>query len=213
VYLYHVFVELYKLLILVSPRIGSSIIRVCPAAHTSLIPIIYGRSPRPCHLEHNSLSEYSLVHALISSIRSHGVKSSDLSVGSRKESGMVVVGQLIHGHVYRWSKESGHVIVHSTLKCIVVAKQISAELVAVLFNTAEEPCDRFHECIIVHDRIPLVTLQPALWITIVLSQNYRIRICLFNISPELAPELVVVLWGMSQIRSHVKSPSICIIWR
>ena len=126
---------------------------------------------------------------------------------------MVVVGQLIHGHVYRWSQESGHVIVHRALERVIITQKVTAELVAVLLNTAEEPCDRLHERIVVHDSIPLISLQPALWITIVLSQNYRIRICLFNISPELPPELVVVLWGMSQIRSHVKSPSICIIRR
>ena len=141
------------------------------------------------------------------------MKSSDLSVGSRKESGMVVVGQLIHGHIYRWSKESGHVIVHRALERVIITQKVTAELVTVLLNTAEEPCDRLHKRIVVHDSIPLISLQPALRITVVLRQNNGIRISLFYISPELPPELVIVLRGMSQIRSHVKSPSIRIVWR
>ena len=186
-YSYHVLVELYQLLVLMSPWVSSSVVWICPSAHTGLIAIVYGRSARPC------LSEYTLVHALIGGIRSHGVKSSDLSVGSREESGMVVVGQLIHGHVYRWSQESGHMVVHRTLERIVITQKVSAELIAVLLNTAEKPCDRLHERIVVHDCIPLVALQPALRITIVLRQNDGIWVGLLYISPELTPELVVVL--------------------
>ena len=59
-----------QILIFLSPRIGSSVIRICPSGHTSFIPIIKGGCPGPGHLYYNGLTENSRVIALICRIRS-----------------------------------------------------------------------------------------------------------------------------------------------
>ena len=81
----------------------------------------------------------------------------------------------------------------------------------MLLHAGKKPGYRFHKRIIVHDRIPLVTLQPGGRITVMLCQNNCFRICLFHNFTEFSPELVIVLRGLSEVRCHIEPPSVRII--
>ena len=64
------FVECDQFLIFMSPRIGSSVIRICKSTDTSLITIIYRRSSDPGHLHNNRFTHNRFIHILVRSFRS-----------------------------------------------------------------------------------------------------------------------------------------------
>ena len=104
-------------------------------------------------------------------------------------------------------------IIHGSHKCIRITQQITTELITVFLNTSQEPGNRLHKCIIVHNGIPLIALQPFLWISIMLCQYNCIWICLFDCVTEHSPELVIIFLRMSEICCYIQSPTIHIIWR
>ena len=205
--------ELYQFLIFPSPWIGAPVIRIRPSAKSGFISIINRRCARPGHLEYNCLPENSFIHALIRCFRSHRMGTAYLSVCSCQESGMVMVGQLVHGNFKRRALKSRHMMIHGSHKCIRIAKQIAAEFITVFFHACQKPSNRFHKCIIVHNRIPLVSFQPWFWVAIMLCKHDCIWICFFYRIPEHFPELVIVFFRMSQICRYIQPPAIYVIWR
>ena len=72
------FVECDQFLIFMSPRIGSSVIRICKSTDTSLITIIYRRSSDPGHLHNNRFTHNRFIHILVRSFRSQMFHTANL---------------------------------------------------------------------------------------------------------------------------------------
>ena len=72
--------------------------------------------------------------------------------------------------------KGSHMSLHSPDKGITVSIKVIPALITVLLHTGQEPGQRLHKCVIVHDRIPLITLQPALRVAVMLSQNNGIGV-------------------------------------
>ena len=88
--------------------------------------------------------------------------SSHPVVGSGQETGMVMVGQLIHGHLQRRRmKTVSYDGSWRPRKVLLISQQIIPVLIAVLLHTGQKPGQRLHKCIIVHHRIPLISLEPG----------------------------------------------------
>ena len=121
---------------------------------------------------------------------------------------MVVVGQLIHGGQYGGGLHAAHVVAHGVEKVLAVPPQLPAEAVAVLLHSGQKPGKGLHERVVVHHRIPLVSLQPGSRVAVVLRQNQGVGIDLLDRAAELAPKLVVVLRRMAQVRRHVQAPAV-----
>ena len=84
----------------------------------------------------------------------------------------------------------------------------------MLLHSRQEPGYRFHKGVVIHHRIPLVTLQPGGWIAVMLRQNDGVGIGTFHASAEIPPETVVKIRGMAQIRRHIQPPAVRIEgWR
>ena len=106
-----------------------------------------------------------------------------------------------------------HMSLHSPNKGITVSIKVIPALITVLLHARQEPGQRFHKGIVVHNRIPLIPLQPALRISVMLCQNDRIGICLLYSFPEILPELMVKFIAVPKICRYIQSPSIYIIRR
>ena len=130
-----------------------------------------------------------------------------------KETGMIMVGQLIHGDLKRRSEHTGHVVPHGAHKVVRISPQICPPLITVLLHSCQEPGERFHKCIIVHDAVPLISLQPVDRVAIVFCQDQRIGVCALHFFSETLPEHMVIFIAAAQIRCDVQSPSIHIIRR
>ncbi len=62
-----------------------------------------------------------------------------------------------------------HMVVHRAEKAVPIPIQALIIAVAVFLHARQEPGERLHERIVVHDGIPLVSLQPSAGIAIVLG--------------------------------------------
>ena len=194
------------------PWISPSIIRISKSADPGLIPVINRRRTRPRHLNDYRFPHDGYINALIGCLCPQGIRPSHLLVGSGKESGMVMVGKFIHCYMERGGGEAGHMMVHCPYKAVCIAVQVAPVIVAVLLHTCQEPCHRLHKGIVIHDRIPLFTVEPFPWRTIMLCQHYGIGICLPDSPSEFSPEIMVIFRTVSQIGCHIQTPSVCIIW-
>ena len=103
-------------------------------------------------------------------------------------------------------------MLHGTDKGLTVTVEVFPVLIAVFLHSCQKPGHRLHKSVIVHNRIPLITQKPALRISVVFCKDHRIRISLFYRFSELFPEMVVKIIAVSQICSHIQSPSIYVIW-
>ena len=193
----HFFIESDQLLILLSPGIRPPVIRIRKPDLAGLIPIIQRRRPRPRHLNHNRLAQHRLIRILRSRIRPNIRHTPHTMIRSREEPRMIMIIQLIHRRIQRRRIKRRHMIRHRPDKTLTVSEKPLVKLITVLLHTREEPGNRLHKRIIVHHRIPLVALQPAHRIAVVLSQNNCLRIRLLHNAPELLPELVVKLRAVS----------------
>ena len=153
----HIPVKIHKHHIFFSPWIGSAVIRIGESTHACLIPIINRRCARPCHLNNNCFPENPKVDAILCGFRSMGFHTSHGSVGPRKKSRMIVVGQFIHRTLQLGCLETCHKVAHSSLKIIHLSLFLRDILVTVFFHSCQKPCQRFHKGIVIHDCIPLVT--------------------------------------------------------
>ena len=207
----HFFVEIKQFLILMSPRIGTAVIRIRKSTYTCLVSIIDSWCPRPGHLDRDRLSHNCRIDILRGSLRACIRNPSHTAVRSGKEPGVVMVGQFIHRHMKCRHMKGAHMRPHSCNKGLTVSIQIFPVFITVFLHTGQEPCHRFHKSIIIHDRIPLISLKPSLRIAIMLGKNECFRICLLDCPAEIFPELMIKLIAVSKIRCHVQSPAICTV--
>ena len=64
----NILVKRQQHLILMSPGIGSPVIRIRESADTGFISVVDRRCARPGHLDHNALPEHCLIDALLRSL-------------------------------------------------------------------------------------------------------------------------------------------------
>ena len=145
-------------LILMSPGIRSAVVRICETTDTGLISVIDCRSTRPCHLDHNAFPEDCLIDTLFRSLGSQCIGTSHLMICSRQETGMIMVGQFIHCHLPAGHGETGGMMPHSTPEALGIAEQILPVVIAVFLHTGQKPGHGLHECIVVHNGIPFISL-------------------------------------------------------
>ena len=119
-----------------------------------------------------------------------------------------MVGQLVHGRHHRVGLHTAHMVSHGVKKSLTISPYAPVITVAVFLHASQKPRDRFHERVVIHDRIPLISLQPGSRIPVVLRQNQRFRISLFYGLAEPAPEFVIVFCRVSQVGSHIQTPAI-----
>ena len=118
-------------------------------------------------------------------------------IGPGKETGMVMVGQLVHGRHHRVGLHTAHMVSHGVKKSLTISPYAPVITVAVFLHAGQKPRDRFHERVVIHDGIPLIPLQPGSRIPVVLRQNQRLRIGLFYGLAEPAPEFVIIFRRVS----------------
>lgn len=186
-------VKFDQLQIFLSPWVCSPAVGICPAADACLIPVVKGRGSRPCHLDDHGLTHHTELHTLLRLLRSHGADTAHHLVCPGEKPGMVMVGQLVHSCHHCVGLHTAHVVLHGIEKCFSISPQAAVEAVAVLFHTSQEPCHRLHKGIIIHDRVPLVSLKPWGRIPIVLRKYQSLRIGFLYGLTEFAPEGMVVL--------------------
>ena len=212
-YPYHLFVKLKQLPIFFTPRIGSSIVRICKPTQAHFVSIVNRRSSYPCHLNCHRFSHNRTVDSFLRSLRSHMFGAADNMIRTGQESGMIMIGQLVHCHLQRRCKHACHKVTHRTYKIIRISPQICPAFIAVFLHSGKEPCQRLHKRVIVHDTVPLVTLEPFNRISVMLCQDQCIRIRLFYLFSETFPKHVVIFIAAPQICSYIQPPPVYIIGR
>ena len=153
--------ESNQFLIFVSPRICPPVIRIREPADTRLVPIIDRGRARPCHLDHYRLAKHRFIHARVSRLRSERIRPSHFMVRSCKESGVIVIGQLVHRHQKRRHGKGSAVMSHGSPEIVRITPHIFSVIVAVFLHPCQKPGHRLHKGVIIHDRIPFLPLQPV----------------------------------------------------
>ena len=142
------------------PWIGSAAVRIGKATNTCFITIIKCRCSRQSHLNNYSLTQYCLIDILTSCFRCSIANSSYPAIRSGQKSGMIMIIQFIHGCFQRLTVELSGLIGNRINKHICISQQILSKLVTVFLHSRQEPGYRLHKGIIVHNCIPLISLQP-----------------------------------------------------
>ncbi len=156
-----ILVEGDEFLIFLAPGIGAAAVGIRKAAKAGLVAVVNRRCAHPGHLHNDTLSEHRLVDALGCGVGAQGIGSAHLMIGAGQEAGVIVIGKLVHGHLPAWHGKTGGVMAHGAPKTVRVAQKVLPEVVAVLLHACQEPGHRLHEGIVVHDRIPFISLEPV----------------------------------------------------
>ena len=123
-----------------------------------------------------------------------------------------MVGKLVHAAHQRRLR---HVLLplplHGCPESVRVADKTGVIGVVVLLHACQEPGDRIHESLVVHDRVPLFAAQPVRRIHIVLGEDEGIGIRFFDHFAEALPEVVVEDLGMAKVRCHIQSPAVRVV--
>src|SRR5699024_3463409 len=135
VYPYDIFMKSDQFLVFSSPGIGSPIIRVGKTAESCFVSIIDGRRSRPCHLDYHSLPEDGLVYILLGSFTSQIFYPSHFMIGSCKETGVIMIRQLIHGSHQRRRIETGHMIFHRADKTVTISQHALVKFITVFLHS------------------------------------------------------------------------------
>ena len=155
------FMKSNQLLILMPPWVSPPVIRIGKTANTCLISIINSRRAGPCHLYHHSFTQHRFIYAPVCRLRPKGIRPADLMVRSGKKPRMVMIRQLVHRHQKRRHGKGCTVMPHRSPKVVRIAPHILSVVVTVLLHPRQKPGHRFHKGVIIHDRIPLLALQPV----------------------------------------------------
>ena len=83
----------------------------------------------------------------------------------------------------------------------------------MLFHTGEEPGDRLHEGVIVHDGIPFTAVQPGGGVSVMFRNDQGIRVDRLDPLTEGGPETVVELGTVSQVCRYVQAPAVDAVGR
>ena len=107
---------------------------------------------------------------------------------------MVVIGEFVHADAQGRLRHRALVCKqHIVPEGIRIAVAFFVASVTVFFHSREEKGDRLHKELVVHDGIPLVSLQPFPRVCIILGKDDRLRIGLLDRLAETLPEPVVKL--------------------
>ena len=112
------FVESNQRIVLLAPRVGTAVVRVCPADHSGLVPIIHRRRAGPCHLEQHRFPHDCLIHIFSRGLRSFVFQPARPAVCPRQKTGVVVIGKLVHGNLYCLSRKAAHLVNHTAPECV-----------------------------------------------------------------------------------------------
>ena len=102
----HFPMEIDELLILSSPGVSSPVVRIGEATESCLVSIIKGRRAGPGHLHGHSLPHNGDIDLLLRRPIAELGHSSHPMVGPGQETGVVMVGQFVHGHLQRRSHKA-----------------------------------------------------------------------------------------------------------
>ncbi len=207
-----VIMELDQLEVLVAPRVRTAAVRLGPAGHAGFVAVVEGRCARPGHLHHRPQTIECRGNANIRSGRTARADAADGLVCPRHKAAVVMIRELVHRAENRVLRHAGHMVEDRVEEHLTVPAHRLVFRVGVLLHTGQEPGHRFHEGIVVHDGIPLVTLQPAERVAVVLGEDDGLRIRFFHHHAELLPEHVVVGRGVAEIGGDIETPAIDIIW-
>ena len=106
--------EFHQLLIFCTPGIGTPVIGIGEAAHTGLVAVVDGGRPRPGHLQQHRLFEYGFAHVFLRRVRPKSPTRPTFRFRPGEKTGMVMVGQLVHGRYQRRMSEAAHVMLRGT---------------------------------------------------------------------------------------------------
>ena len=205
------FVEIQQILVFPAPGIRPAVVRVCETDHAGFIAVVESRRADEGHLNNDRLPEHSRIDVCSCRCRAEVLDAPHVMVGPREEAGMVMVVQLIHGALKRRACEARHVVAHGLPEGIAVPDQVLAVDIAVLLHAGQEPGHRLHERVIVHDRVPFVTLQPVIGLAVMLRHNQSLGVRFFDRFPEHFPEIMVVIGSVPDVGCHVQAPAVRIV--
>ncbi len=94
---------------------------------------------------------------------------------------------------------------------LFIVEQVFPVLLAVLLHSRQEPGHGLHKRIIIHNRVPLIALQPGGCVPVMLRIYHSLRVCFLHVAPEIFPEPMVKLRRQPQIRCHIQTPSVYVI--
>ena len=203
-------VEGQHLFILRSPGIRPAVVRIREPAHARFVTVIDRRRSGPGHLHHDGLAHDCRIDSVRGRIIVKMVHPAHLMIGPGQEPRMVMIAQLIHGHLDRRRHHQGHLVLHGIPETVRVPEHSLQVFVRVFFHAREEPGHRLHERVIVHDGIPLVAFEPAFRTSIMLRDDQRVWIRILDPLPELFPEAVVIGTRVAQVRCHIKAPAVSV---
>ena len=184
-----------QLLILLSPGIRSPAIRIRKAADARLVAVIDGRRAVPGHHQGHCLTENGLGYSFLRRFAAQLIYPSHLMVGAGQEPGMIVVGKLVHGNQEGLACKGAGFLPQRVQERLRVIQKRRLTAIAVLLHAGQVPGDGLHKGIVIHDGIPLASLQPGGRVPVMLRVNHRVGVGLLHILPEIPPEFVVKLWG------------------
>ena len=206
-------VEFEHFTIFMPPGVGPSVVRIRESDDAGLVSVVKCRSSDKCHLDDDCFSHDRRIDILSGGFAAMLRHSAYQMVSPGQEPRMIMVVQLIHRTESGRSHETGKMVTHGALKGFPVTEQILAEFIAVLLHSGQEPGHRFHESVVIHHGIPLITEKPLTRLSIVFGQNNSLRIGFLHSFSELPPEIMVIFQRMPEIRSHIETPSVHIVRR
>ena len=134
--------------------------------------------------------------------------------GPCQETGMVMVGQLVHADIGRRQRHSFLIPVeHSLPESVRIIIEVFPVLVVVLFHAGQEPGQGIHKAFVVHNGIPVAGAQPVFRPDVVFSQYDGSGVGLPDRPAESLPEFMVEGGGMAQISCHIQPPSVRVVGR
>ena len=201
-------------LVLAAPGIGPAVVRVGESSHSRFVPVINRRGSRPGHLQQHRLAHDLHAHVFHSSCRAQILQPADHTVCAGQKARVIVVGQLVHADL-KGRRRKGFLAgaEGSSPENLRVAVALLIAGIAVFIHSGEEKSHRFHEELVVHDGIPLVSLQPFPGIHIVFRDDDRFGVGLLDSLAEPFPENMVEGLGIAQIRRHVQTPAVSAVRR
>ena len=208
-----VIMELDELEVLVTPRVRAAAVRLGPAGHTGFVTVVEGRCARPGHLHHRTQTIDCLRNAGICSGRAARSDAADGLVRARHETAVVMIRELVHRAENRVLRHPGHVVEDRVEEHLTIPAHRLVFRVGMLLHAGQEPGHRLHEGVVVHDGIPLVALQPAERVAVMLGEDDGVRVRFLDHHAEPLPEHVVVGRGVSEVGGDIETPAVDIIWR
>ena len=104
-------------------------------------------------------------------------------------------------------------MLHRIHKMVCISEKIAAIFITVFLHPGQKPGDRLHKCIVIHNAVPFIALQPVTRISIVLGKDQCMWICFFYCLTKFLPKFMIVLIASSKVCRNIQSPAVYIIRR